>query len=112
MVKHEECVIGGVMHFREDTEASWIRCGTEKLTKMLLEAREHQSVSNKLPMVLVYPITRKGKPDTEAISVERALKQALELMEAYPMSDALEMEDRINATVDDLRLMVNAVRAA
>lgn len=65
----------------------------------------HKSVSNKLPMVLTF------KPPQSSISVERALKQARELIEEITAM-APHHEDRIQATLDDLDMMISAVRAA
>ena len=73
----------------------------------------HQSVSTKLPMILQYPITRRGKPDVEAISVERALKNALAVIEGGEViGPDGAYTDAAQAAMDDLRVMANAVRVA
>lgn len=68
-----------------------------------------------LPSVLQYPIIRQGKPDMEAISVERALKNALEVIENGPITiknDDAHYTDAALAAMDDLRTMIKAVGKA
>jgi len=73
----------------------------------------HQSVSTKLPMVLQYQIMRRGRPDTEAISVERALKNALEVIQGgETVGPDGAYTDQAQAAIDDLCVMIRAVRAA
>lgn len=59
---------------------------------------------NKLPMVL------NGRGRNSAISTERALKQARELIEGIsPRPDDSALEDRINATLDDIDFMLSCI---
>jgi hypothetical protein len=44
-----------------------------------------------------------------AISMERALKQIKDLLQVYPTSDDLSFEDRVNASIDDVEVMLIGV---
>ena len=56
---------------------------------------------DKLPSVLQQPFGN-------SISVERALKQALELLAFIPINSP-KREDMVNATEEDLRAMIRAI---
>ena len=57
---------------------------------------------NSLPSVLV------PTNGDSSISMERAIKQVLELMEYLPVRDD-SFEDRVNASTDDLKTMLAAI---
>lgn len=59
---------------------------------------------NHIPSVL----NARGR--NSAISTERALKQALELIEGLHVDpDDCALEDRVNATIDDLEFMLSCI---
>lgn len=58
-------------------------------------------MSPKLPSVL-------QQPNGNSISIERALKQALDLLDFLPINTP-QLEDAVNATQDDLYTMLRAI---
>ena len=61
------------------------------------------SKSNSLPSVLIAPNT------ADSLSMERALKQILFYMRQLPISDNPLREDEIQASIDAVETMLNAI---
>jgi len=59
--------------------------------------------SNKLPSVLLVPAPN------SSISMERALKQIKELLENHIESDDPSIADAVNASIDDVDVMLAAI---
>lgn len=81
---------------------TWSINGSKSVSQLFALSGDKPMTSNQLPAVLTF------NPPQSGIAVYRALKQARELIEGIePENDS--HADILNATLDDLALMMQAV---